>query len=98
MKLVLSYLLLAIRPFLRHNSGKLFVAAYEDLDTSIFDPSDTSLFDTDSVLEAQDQEQPLPSFDFAFDGGDQEDILADAGDQEVNIPGADAPVPPWTDF
>lgn len=75
MKLVLLYLLLAIRSFLKPNSGDTIVAAYEDWDTSIPDFSDTSLLATDSVPDSNDPEQPFLSFDATSSADDQEDIF-----------------------
>ena len=75
MKVVLLYLLLSMRAFLRYDSSCLFVAAYEDFGTSIPDSSDVSLFDANSIPDLNDQEESVAFLDSNLDAGDQENIF-----------------------
>lgn len=78
MKLVLLYLLLAIRAFPRRRSSCLFVAAYEDFGTSIPDSSDISFLDGDTIPDLADQEEPISFLDSNLGAGDQENIFGGA--------------------
>lgn len=75
MILVLLYLLLGTGQFSIHNAGNAFVAAYEDLGTSIPGSSDVSLFATDPIPDLNDQEEPTPLLDSTLSAGDQQDIF-----------------------
>lgn len=75
MKLVLLYLLLAMRAFLRYDSSCLFVAAYEDFGTFIPDSSNVFLPDANSIPELNDQEEGVAFLDSNLDAGDQDNIF-----------------------
>lgn len=83
MKVVLLYLLLATRAFLRHNSSCNFVAAYEDFGSLIPDSSDIAFLDADLFPALDDQEEPVSFLDSDLDIGDQENIFNGA-----NVPSA----------